>query len=271
MISNADKRQFFDQGYLVVEGVVPEANCRAVRAAVCEFLGVSEEDPETWRKPNIQGHGIVPLHHAQALWDVRQLPRIHAAFAALYDAEDLWVSVDRVSFKAPASISSDSVRVDPIHWDGDPRVREGLSIQGLVYLTDTDPEQGGFCCIPDLYRGLDEWLAEHAGDDSLRRPDVSGYEVQTVGAPAGSLVMWHRRLPHSSARNDGNLPRWTQYVAMEPAGDEQARQQLVALYREKRPPQWAVRQHVRGQQIPEPGEPAQLTDLGRRLVGLSSW
>ena len=88
MISNADKRQFFDQGYLVVEGVVPEANCRAVRAAVCEFLGVSEEDPETWRKPNIQGHGIVPLHHAQALWDVRQLPRIHAAFADLYGAEE---------------------------------------------------------------------------------------------------------------------------------------------------------------------------------------
>ena len=56
-----------------------------------------------------------------------------------------------------------------------------------------------------------------------------------------------------------------------PTSTTQARKQLVTLYREKRPPEWAVRQHVRGQQIPEPGEPAQLTDLGRKLVELTPW
>ncbi len=66
-------------------------------------------------------------------------------------------------------------------------------------------------------------------------------------------------------------PRWVQYVAMDPVGDAEARDARLTQYREKRPPPWAVRQNIVGQQIPEPGDPARLTPLGRRLVGVDSW
>jgi hypothetical protein len=268
MISDADKRRFHEQGYLVVEGLVPESLCAAARDTIARYLDVNDADSSTWYRRSVQAHGIIPLHHPQAFWDVRQYPPIHQVFAALYGTGKLWVSIDRASFKPPSRGGRGEYRVDPIHWDGDPRRRD-VSIQGLIYLADTAPDQGGFCCVPDLYRQLDAWLECH--ETTTRRPDVGELPVVRIGAPAGSLILWNRRMPHSSAENRGDLPRWVQYVAMEPAGDDEARSELATLYQEKRPPAWAVRQQIAEQQIPEPGEPAVLSDLGRKLTGLVPW
>ncbi|MFM7119669.1 MAG: phytanoyl-CoA dioxygenase family protein [Gammaproteobacteria bacterium] len=263
--------QFEAQGFLVVEDVVPAELCARVRGAISAFTGVDEDAPETWTRHAAQGHGIVPLHHGQALWDVRQWPAVHAVFAALYGTDALWVSIDRVSVKAPAHLFSQGWSVDPVHWDGDPRVPGPRSLQGLVYLTDTPASQGAFCCVPSLYRTLAAWLAAHPDDAAIVRPDIAGHERVAVAAPAGSLVVWDRRMPHTSAANHGDRPRWVQYVAMQPAGDEAARQRLARLYHERRPPGWALRQAVPGQQDPEPGPPATLTPLGRRLAGVDAW
>jgi hypothetical protein len=270
MISDADKRHFREHGYLVLERLIPESVCAAVRATIADYLGVRADDPATWYRRDVHGHGIVPLHHPQTFWDLRQQPQIHDAFAALYGTPKLWVSIDRASFKPPSRGLSQTYRPEPIHWDGDPR-RTTLSIQGLVYLTDTSPDQGGFCCVPALFRQLDDWLQRHPAPEMLRRPDVSGFPVERIGGPVGSLVLWNRRMPHSSAENQGDAPRWVQYVAMEPEGDAAARAQLTTMYREKRPPEWAVRQQIVEQQIPEPGDPATLSPLGRKLVGLTPW
>ncbi len=271
MIDDADKRLLAERGYFVLERLVPEALCAAVRSAVCRYLDVDEHDPSTWHRPGIQGHGIVPLHHAQALWDLRQYEPIHRTFAELHGTDALWVTIDRVSFKAPASGFPEPYRVEPVHWDGEPSGPKGVSFQGLVYLNDTPAEQGGFCCVPELFRRLEDWLARQEAPETIRRPDVEGYEIETVGAPAGSLIVWDRRLPHSSAVNRGTTPRFVQYVAMNPAGDETQREALARLVREKRPPEWALRQRVPGQQNPEPGPPARLSALGARLAGLEPW
>lgn len=263
--------RFKTQGFLVVENVVPAKLCARVCDAIGAVTGVREDAPETWTRHAAEGHGIVPLHHGQALWDVRQWPAVHDIFAALYGTPALWVSVDRVSVKAPARLFADGWAVDPVHWDGDPRVPGPRSLQGLVYLTDTPDAQGAFCCVPSLYRCLDAWLAEHLDDAALRQPDLTGHPLVPIGAPAGSLVIWDRRMPHTSAANLGERPRWVQYVAMQPAGDENARARLARLYRECRPPGWALRQAVPGQQDPEPGPPAALTALGRRLAGVDAW
>ena len=207
MMHAADKQHFREHGYVVLESLVPANLCAAARDAISEFLRVDAEDPRTWYEPGIQGHGIVPLHHAQAFWDIRQHPDVHAAFADLYGTERLWVSVDRASFKAPARGFADGYRVDPIHWDGDVRRLGRLSVQGLVYLSDTSEAQGGFCCVPELYRNLDAYLAGLTDDTTPRRPNIEGYEIRSVGAPAGSLILWDRRLPHSSGENGGDLPR----------------------------------------------------------------
>lgn len=269
MITEADKQRFDEQGYLLVEGLVDEAHCKAVRQTICAHLGIAEADPATW--PRSRGHGVINLFHAQALWNVRQLPPVHQAFAALHGTQSLWVGTDRVSFKVRDAAHTGSGPAEPIHWDGDPAKLTRRSLQGLLYLTDTSAEQGAFCCVPDIYRHLDDYLARHPEHASGRRPDVAEDQIEVVPGPAGSMVIWDRRLPHSSTHNLTDRPRWVQYIAMDPVGDDDARVTRVAEFEAMMPPAWALRQTVPGQEIPEPGPRPELTALGEKLVGLADW
>ncbi len=271
MITDADKRRFFEDGYLLVENVVPESLCAAVRSTICDYLKCDPDDPRSWPERQSIGHGIVPIHHAQALWDLRQHPPVHEAFAALHGTEELWVTYDRVSFKTRDTTALGSGAAEPIHWDGQPWKLTGMSIQGLVYLTDTASDQGAFCCVPELYRKADAYLADHPEAADTRRPVVEEEQIEVVGSPAGSLLLWNRMTPHSSTRNITPNPRWVQYVAMDPIGDEAARSSRVDEFQKSMPPRWAIAQKVPGQTIPEAGGPAELTALGRKLVGINNW
>ena len=128
---------------------MPKELCERSTAALCDFIGVDPNDPTTWRNYVTHGHGIIPLHHHQALWDVRQLPQLHELFSAIYQTPKLWVTFDRGSFKVPSSYHESGFRMDAVHWDGDPRATEDLAVQGLVYLTDTPAEQGAFAMVPE--------------------------------------------------------------------------------------------------------------------------
>lgn len=265
------RSELFEHGFLVVDDVVPPEFCEAVVEDTAAFLGIEPDDPATWYANCSPGHGIVPLHHGQALWNVRQWPGVHTLFEELYDDEALWVSMDRVSFKPPAAGWAGGDRTSPLHWDTDPRRPRRAEFQGLVYLRDTTEEQGAFCCAPDVYANLPEWVADRSVAEARAAVNESATPRRRLGGRAGSMVIWHRQMPHSSARNDAGLPRWVQYLTMDVAGDEAERLDRVRLFEEKRPPGWAVRQEVPGQLIPEPGPIAELTPLGRRLVGLDAW
>ena len=268
---SSQRAELFERGVLVVEDVVPVALCEAVVEATAKFLGVTPDDPGTWYGNCAPGHGIVPLHHGQALWNVRQWPRVHDLFRELHEDDALWVSMDRVSFKVPADGWEGGSRTSSLHWDTDPRLPRRAEFQGLVYLRDTADDQGAFCCAPEVYADLPDWVRGRGVAEAREAVNASGTPIRRIGGRAGSMVIWHRQMPHSSARNDGALPRWVQYVTMDVAGSREERLERVRLFEEKRPPEWAVRQEVPGQLIPEPGPPTELTPLGRRLVGVEAW
>lgn len=269
LMTDEHKTHLDDHGWVVIADVVPEEHRDRVIAATCDFLGIDREDRESWYKPQLEGHGIVPLHHHPALWAVRELPEVHAIFADIYGTEKLWSSVDRVSFKAPISGWKEEIREAPVHWDGDPRQDEP-NVQGLVYLTDTPADQGGFVVVPEIYGNLESWL-DGKTDAEIRRPDMSDVEKLAIGGTAGSLVIWRRNMPHTGQLNHGSEPRFVQYVTMQPAGDAAARLALKSEFLEKRAPAWALRQNVAGQENPEPGARAELSDLGQRLAGVEAW
>ena len=271
VLSRQQLDQFHEDGYLVIPSVVPKELCDAVVAAISEYCHVDLSNESTWYAERHAGHGIVPLHHAQALWDVRQHPAVYEAFCALYGRDDLWVSMDRVSYKPPASEATRDWHEAGVHWDCDPWATNSLGIQGLVYLTDTGEDQGAFCCVPEIYRHLDDYRRTHEKDEHRRQPVFDASMVQAVAGGAGSLVVFNRLMPHSSLLNRSGEHRFVQYVAMSIAGGETARSQRVTEWQEKMPPEWAIRQQVPNQQIPEPGERARLTPLGRKLVGVDTW
>lgn len=267
----SDRAQFVSHGFVVARGVAPEANIRAAIAEICAFHQISLDDPSTWYRIPADSWDVVPIHQGQAIWDNRTLPRVHAAFAELLGTEKLWVSMDRTGFKPPTRGNKKFDRSSSIHWDDKPRERLGdpsLRVQGMLYLTDTSAEQGAFECVPSILPHTLQWLADHPKTDD---PDVKGHPLVKVPGKAGDLVIWNSLLPHRGGRNEGTTPRLTQYISMFEAGTRnQTAEERIALWREKRVPTgW--RSWPATVRDPEPGPPAQLDALGRKLLGLDPW
>ena len=250
-----DLDQLRQDGFTVAEQAVTPALLDAVLAAVREVEGFVLDDPATWAGK----HAMVPIWGHQALWDVRQHPPVHAAFAAACGTEELWVSMDRVSIKAPG---------DPglrIHWDVDPASDGPRLLQGVVALTDTPAGAGGFCCVPELFRDRAGWLARHP-DAAAWDIDLEGHDPTPVPAQAGDLIVFDARLPHGNEANGAATPRLAQYVTMrEPDAWGGSAEGRVELYEAGR----SVFGDYEG--IVEPWPPATLTPLGRRLLGLDAW
>jgi|SRR5581483_640288 len=248
ILSPADLAFFREHGFLVVPGVLPQQNLQAAIDVICTFLGARLDDPSSWYSRTLGVNGIVPIRHSQAFWNNRQHPRVHTVFRELLETEALWVTMDRGSFKPPVTTDRPEYHDEsPIHWDRDPRVPSPYPVQGVLYLTDTTDTQVR----------------------STREPDVSNFPLVRVGASAGSLVIWSSLLPHGTGRNWADTPRLAQYIMMYPVEDEATRRERIALWRQKRAPQ--VWRGWPGQLDPEPGEPAVLTALGRKLLGLDLW
>lgn len=275
MISSSDRERFLRDGYLVIPGVVPENLCQDVIYTILNYLDVDLDDPASWSKEEyaVQGSGpdIVPLHHSQSLWNIRQHPAVYEIFSDLYQDKKLWVSMDKVSYKPPVSETTRRWRQTPIHWDCNPWKFNTLSIQGLVYLTDTEASQGAFCCVPSIYKNLKTYLDNHRGDELARYPRVADADVVPVPGPAGSLVLFHRLMPHTNLKNESSAHGFMQYVSMDPEGGEEARAQRVRQWQKNVPPDGVIAHKARGQQVSGSPDAAALTLLGRKLVGVDRW
>lgn len=275
-ILSAQDRAFFQRnGYVVVPAAVPQANLDAVIAALWAFLGMDSGKPDDWYRPPLPTSGMVELYQHQALWDNRQYPRVYEAFAEILNTPRLWVSFDRVNMKPPRR--ADHPEYDHkgfIHWDVDTSKPPGaLGVQGVLCLTDTTPNMGGFQCVPELYRQMDTWLPTQPADRNPRAPDLTGFAVTPVPARAGDLIIWDRLLAHGNGHNVSDKPRLAQYITMFPAraDNEDFRQKRLAQWRDRLPPDtdWAPGDPRGWEQTH--GRTADLTPLGRKLLGLDAW
>jgi ectoine hydroxylase-related dioxygenase (phytanoyl-CoA dioxygenase family) len=275
--STALRAQIEENGYVVVPDAVPRQNLDAVIADIWRHTGASPGDRETWYQPRLVAPtGMVEMYHYQSLWDNRQHPRVHAIFGEILGTERLWVTLDRANLKPPADPRHPNYdHKGFIHWDVDvstyPEVPFG--VQGVLALADTDEEMGGFQCVPELYRDLETWLAARAGQGITRRPDLDGYTITRVPLQAGAMVIWSTLLPHGNGHNTSDRPRLAQYISMGPAreDDEEARRTRIRCWEQRLPPPAPAfpgdPRHIEERE----GQPALLTPLGRRLLGLDRW
>jgi len=270
MLSQRHHEALARDGYAVVSGLVPEDLLGPAREVILGFVHAELERPETWYRHQPLEWSIVPVHQAQAFWDIRQCPAVHGAFAELCGTERLWVSMDRGVFKVPLS-KRHPAHVDEsvLHWDGDPRRPASWAYQEMLFLTDAGYGQGTFECVPSIFRSLDRYFASHPGPAVDAPVDLAGHDVVEVPAQAGDLVIWSSRLPHHGGRNRGPCPRISMALAMRPEGSDAQRAERVECWQQVRAPRWW--RGWKGQIDPEPGPPARLTPLGRRLLGIDRW
>jgi len=255
VLSEEDWTFWIDNGYIVVKNAVSKAQAKATADFIWEFDEKDPSDSNTWYAPpraemqmkELIGTGMVEVYNNQHLWNNLNFP--------------LKPGVTKKGF---------------IHWDYDPETRP-QNVQGVLALADqTDENMGGFQCIPWLYRNYDTWKLTQPEDRDRFQPDISELEdkIVKVKMEAGDLLIFNSTEPHGIRPNKSNdKVRIAQYISMMPA--EEDNQEL----RNWRINSWKNRIAPEGYAFP--GDPrnweqtkyetAELTDLGKKLLGLSDW
>lgn len=281
VLSEADWETWTTWGYVVIPDAVPPDHVERLKNLLWAFQEMDPGDPSTWNRTDRRAHrmqelnnsGMVEIYHHQYLWDNRQYPRVYDAFVDIWDREDLWVTIDRANLNPPNR--SHRPFEGFIHWDVDTSADPlPVNVQGVLSLVDTDPEVGGFQCVPELFRTLETWLAAQPPDRDPYKPDTTGFETKFIPMKAGDLLIFNSLLPHGIRPNTSkNRVRMAQYISMYPADESNAERRAwrIHSWREREPPKGvAFPGDPRGWEKTH-YEPARLSELGERLLGLRSW
>jgi hypothetical protein len=219
VLSAEDMSFWHRHGYVVLHDAVPQAVCEAAAAALWRHIGADPDDAETWYRG--QGQGIMIQYFQHPAFDaVRSSLRIHKAFAQLWGTADLWATTDRVGFNPPER--DDYKFPGPhLHWDVSVKTPIPFGTAGILYFTDTPPEQGALTVVPGFQRWGEAWLESLPADADPRRQDLYALGPHAIGGRAGDLIIWHQALPHGASPNRGNRPRLVQYINMFPTEFEE--------------------------------------------------
>jgi len=256
-------------GWVRIHKAIPVQLCNRLVEVLETELRVPVNDPSRWDNYGGEPRDFVPIWGHQAQWEIRQHTNLHRIWARLYGTERLFVSLDSCRFTPPWKPG----HAEPygIHWDHDPRNAEKRMFQGVLALTDTGIDQGGFRCVPSLYSDRDAWPTEPTIDADGNEnwlADITDREIVHVAAQTGDLIVWDSLLAHGNSKNLSSRPRIAFYVLMGRADrwDERERQASIESWRTGRcVPWWRGRP---GYNRVERWSPASLTELGRRLLGL---
>jgi len=215
---------------------------------------------------------MVEIYNHQYLWDIRQYPKVYETFTDIWGMDELWVTIDRANLNLPSRPGFEFKGF--IHWDYDPETNP-QNVQGLVALNDqTDPNVGGFQCIPELYREYETWKQSQPEDRDRFKPDTSGFELAKIKLEEGDLLIFNSKLPHGIRPNTSrDKVRMAQYISMMPAenDNEELKNWRISSWKNRIAPDGYA----------FPGDPrnweqskyerASLSPLGRKLLGLDHW
>ncbi|TWR31738.1 phytanoyl-CoA dioxygenase [Mucilaginibacter pallidiroseus] len=279
VLTEADWAFWMENGYVVIKNAVPKEQAKKLADYLWEYEDKDPNDIQSWyKKPNAQmqmaelnNTGMVEIYNHQYMWDNRQHPKVHAAFADIWGTEKLWANIDRANLNFPLRPGFEYKGF--IHWDYDPETKP-QNVQGVLALADQiDESMGGFQCIPELYRTYDTWKLTQPEDRDHYKPDTTGFEIVKVKMEAGDLLIFNSTQPHGiRANNSNNKVRIAQYVSMMPAQEDNEE------LRQWRINSWQNREAMQGYAFP--GDPqerekknsvAQLSQLGKKLLGLEKW
>jgi len=280
ILSEEDWQCWMHHGYIVIKNAVPREQVKQLADFLWEFEEKDPTNSETWyaapraemKMKELTNTGMVEVYNHQYLWDNRQYPKVHQAFADIWGTEKLWVTIDRANLNFPMRPGHEYKGF--IHWDYDPETKP-QNVQGVLALADqTDENMGGFQCVPELYRTYETWKLTQPEDRDHFKPDVTGFEIVKVKMEAGDLLIFNSTQPHGIRPNiSSDKVRIAQYISMMPAEEEneELRQWRINSWKERKAPEGFA----------FPGDPrnweqtkyktAKLSPLGKKLLGLDKW
>ena len=129
ILTEDDWKFWKHNGYIVIKNVVPKDQVERLANFLWEFEEKDPNNPETWYAPpraemqmkELTNTGMVEVYNHQYLWDNRQSPKVHQAFADVWGTEKLWVTIDRANLNLPIRPGYEYKAF--IHWDYDPETK----------------------------------------------------------------------------------------------------------------------------------------------------
>jgi Phytanoyl-CoA dioxygenase (PhyH) len=220
VLTPADLAFWEEHGYVIVRNAIPQQDCAASRKAVWNFLGMDENDPESWYRTTDALQGImVQLYRHPVLDKNRASLKIRKAFEQLWGHGNLVVTADKTGFNPPET-DNYKFKGSGLHWDISLAQPIPFGVQGILYLTDTAAEQGALTVVPGFHRTINEWLLQLPAGTNPRNEDFSKFNPLAIAANAGDFIIWHHALPHGSSPNRASSPRIVQYLYWQPPNYE---------------------------------------------------
>ena len=240
---------------------------------IAAFVGADLADSATWYGGAPELDGIVPMHHAQSLWDIRQSPNLYQVFTEFFGTPRLMVDINRCIFRPP----SPSGLADHQSWNyslGHRPEGDGAGVVAGRRIVDRrwplwrTVSNACLRSIKTWTRGSNGTRARN--DFDFFNPGLNHWKTTQVEGKAGDVILWSTKLPHGTATNLSNHPRIAAFVTMQPPADyAQLRESLKTWWLTKRAPDYW--RGMPGQVDPEPGAPAVLSELGLKLIGALPW
>jgi hypothetical protein len=217
-VLGVEELDFWDKnGYVIIKDAVSKEDCEKAIEIICNFIEVDRNDPSTWYNAHPARQGImVQLFQDAVLEKNRQSVKIRQAYEQLWNRTDLWVTADRVGFNPPET-EKWQFPGPHLHWDVSLSLPIPFGTQGILYLADTEANQGAFTLVPGFQHRVDDWINSLPPDVNPRRQDLHALGSMPVTANAGDFIIWHHALPHGSSPNTSAKPRFVHYINYEPA------------------------------------------------------
>ena len=273
---------WIEKGYVVIKQAISRQEALDTASFLWEFEEKDPNNSETWysaaraemKMKELAGTGMVEVYNNQFLWSNRQQQKVYDAFVDVWGTQKLWVTIDRANLNFP--IKKGFEYKGFIHWDYDPETKP-QNVQGVIALSDqTDPNTGGFQCVPWLYQNYDTWKKTQPEDRNRFQPDIKDLEdkIEKVALEAGDLLIFNSLLAHGIRPNlSKDKVRIAQYISMMPAEEDN---EALKTWRVN---SWKNRIAPEGYAFP--GDPrnweqtkykqAVLNPLGEKLLGLKKW
>jgi ectoine hydroxylase-related dioxygenase (phytanoyl-CoA dioxygenase family) len=293
--------EFNEKGYILIKGCVSPANCKSLTQEMWKVAKLSSNKPKSWYTAQTPLHrnGFLNVHHHPVQWSIRTDPKIYNIFADLLQNDHLWVSMDRVCMKLPSR--EPFISKGFTHWDFDPwdeNPEYPLQLQGVIALEQTTADMGGFHCVEAGHKWLKTFAQESPPIDSDRakfyergipincpnsfmKLPLVRQNHKSIPMDAGDLMIWRGELAHGNGENLSKLPRMAAYLTMFPADESQGSwmaQNLTCFTTRTAPPVALAQlgyktspQLATCLSVKQTDPIVDLSELGKRLVGLESW
>ena len=175
---------------------------------------ITKDNPSSWKLI----HTLFPLHsmliqhwgigHCQAVWNVRQNPKIIEVFSHLWNTNDLLVSFDGASFNMPPETTGRGWNRNNtwFHCDQSFTNNEFTCVQSWVTALDVNPGDATLSFLEGSHQYHGELAKTFGITDKtdwykLNREQEEFYldkgcSHQKISCPSGSLVLWDSRTIH---------------------------------------------------------------------------